>query len=116
MAEDRNNLLQENSRMRLVSWRAKRVGKLYGFATVQLPIGLRLIDVPVVRGKDGPWAVVPTKPEVDKDGRQRRGVDGKPAFAPVMAWCSRRLEDAFSRRVVELVRAAHPADLVPMAA
>jgi len=63
-----------------------------------------------------PWAVLPTKPEVDKDGRQRRGVDGKPAFAPVMAWCSRRLEDAFSRRVVELVRAAHPADLVPMAA
>ncbi len=99
-------------RMRLVGWRRLRQGKLFGFAEVELPIGLRLYDVPVLRGADGqPWAALPTKPQVDRDGRQRRDAAGRAAYARVAAWRSRRLETAFSQRVVALVRAAYPSDL-----
>ena len=100
-------------RMRLVSWRRLRQGNLFGFAEVELPIGLLLYDVPVLRGQDGqPWAALPTKPQVDREGHHRRDAAGKPAYSKVAAWRSRRLETAFSQRVVELVRRAHPGDLV----
>jgi hypothetical protein len=98
--------------MRLIGWRPLRQGQLFGFAELELPIGLRLYDVPVLRGRDGqPWATLPTKPQVDRDGHQRRDATGKPAFARVMAWRSRRFEQAFSERVVALIRQAHPGDL-----
>jgi hypothetical protein len=34
----------EGPRMRLVSWKPMAKGSLCGFATVELPIGLKLID------------------------------------------------------------------------
>ena len=34
----------ERPRMRLVSWKPMAKGSLCGFATVELPIGLKLID------------------------------------------------------------------------
>jgi hypothetical protein len=37
-------------RMRLLGWRRLRQGKLLGFAEVESPIGLKLYDVPVLRG------------------------------------------------------------------
>jgi hypothetical protein len=99
-------------RMRLLGWRRLRQGKLYGFVELELPIGLRIFDVPILRGQDGqPWAALPTKAQIDRDGHQRRDETGKPAYARVMAWRSRRLEEAFSARVVEMVRRAHPEDL-----
>ena len=104
--------LRPQYRMRLLGWRRLRQGKLFGFAEVELPIGLKLYDVPVLRGLDGqPWATLPTKPQVDRAGHQRRDDTGKPAYARVIAWRSRRLEEAFSARVVGLVRQAHPDDL-----
>ncbi|MGA8758892.1 MAG: hypothetical protein WB611_21795 [Stellaceae bacterium] len=100
-------------RMRLLGWRRLRQGKLFGFAEIELPIGLKLYDVPVLRGQDGqPWAAMPTKPQVDRDGHHRRDDTGKPAYARVVEWRSRRLEEAFSKRVVGLVRQAYPDDLV----
>jgi hypothetical protein len=100
-------------RLRLLGWRRLRQGKLYGFVNVELPIGLQVFDVPVLRGQDGqPWAALPTKPQVDRDGHQRHDGTGKAAYARVVAWRSRRLEQAFSQRVVDLVRRAHPEDLV----
>jgi hypothetical protein len=99
-------------RLRLVEWRRLRRGKLFGFAVIDTPIGLLIHDVPVLQGKDGPWACVPTKAQIDRHGRQRYdAVTGRPAYGRVLSWRSRRFEQEFSRRVVELVRAAHPEDL-----
>jgi len=102
--------------MRLIDWRPLRQGKLLGFATVELPVvGLRVHDVPVLQGRGGPWACVPTKPEVDRDGRQRRDVDGTPRYARVLSWTTRRYEQAFSARIVALVKARYPSDLADVA-
>jgi hypothetical protein len=101
------NEAAERPRLRLVSWKPASKGALRGFATVQLPIGLKLIDCPVLMGASGPWASLPSKPVLDRDGRHAKP-GGKPQFATVLEWRSRELADRFSIAVVDLVRAAHP--------
>jgi hypothetical protein len=93
--------------MRLVSWKPIAKGSLRGFATVELPIGLRLIECPVFVGSNGPWASLPSKPVLDREGKQVKP-NGKPQFATVLEWRDRALNDRFSESVIELVRAAHP--------
>src|SRR5438309_1638090 len=60
----------ERPKMRLIAWRPITKGTLRGFATVELPIGLKLIDCAVFVGVRGAWASPPAKPLIDKDGRQ----------------------------------------------
>jgi hypothetical protein len=100
------------TQMRLVDWRRLQQGKLLGFATVELPLGLRIAEVPLLRGAEGVWATLPGKPELDRDNRTvRTGPDGRPLYRELLTWRSRRLRQAFSERVVELVRAEYPDDL-----
>jgi DNA-binding cell septation regulator SpoVG len=77
-------------RMRLVSWKPLAKGSLRGFATVELPIGLKLIDCPVLVGPNGPWASLPSKPVLDRHGRQAKS-DDKAIFTPVLEWRDRRI-------------------------
>ena len=58
-------------RMRLVSRKSIAKRNLRGFAAVELPIELKLIDRAVFVGTNGAWARAPAKPQLDKDGRQR---------------------------------------------
>jgi hypothetical protein len=97
----------ERPRMRLVTWKPLIKGSLRGIATIELPIGLKLIDCPLLIGPNGPRASLPSKPVLDREGRHAKP-DGKPQFAPVLEWRSRELGDRFSAAVVALVRAAHP--------
>jgi len=78
-----------------------------GFATVELPIGLKLIECPVIIGPKRPRASLPSKPVLDREVKHARP-DGKPQFAPVLEWRDRALSDRFSTAVVALVCAAHP--------
>jgi hypothetical protein len=94
--------------MRLVGWRPLTKGSLRGFASIELPIGLKIFDVPVLVGKNGPWASLPSKPQIDREGRQKTGADGKAAFSPVLEWRDRDLANRFSEAVVALVLAQHP--------
>jgi hypothetical protein len=98
-------------RMRLISWKPPVKNSLRGFATIELPIGLKIHDIQVLVGKNGPWASLPSKPQLDRDGRRKTDANGKAAFAPVLEWRSREMSKRFSKAVVALVRAAHPDDL-----
>jgi hypothetical protein len=93
--------------MRLVAWKPMAKGALRGFATVALPIELKLIDCPVLVGPNGPWASLPSKPVLDREGKQVRP-SGKPQFPPVPEWRNRELNDRFSAAVIALIRAAPP--------
>jgi hypothetical protein len=97
--------------MRLISWKPLLKGALRGFATVELPIGLTIADIPVLVSHGVPWATLPSKPQLDQDGRHRRDANGKPAYSPILRWRDKDLSNRFSATVVELVRAAHPGDL-----
>ncbi|MFI4948007.1 MAG: hypothetical protein ACHQC9_04335 [Alphaproteobacteria bacterium] len=83
-----------------------------GFATIELPSGLVLHQCPVFRGSDGKaWVALPAKPVLDRDGRHRHDINGKPQYAPVAEWRSRAIADRFSAAIIELVRTAHPGAL-----
>ena len=98
----------ERPRMRLVTWKPLIKGNLFDFATIELPIGLKLIDCPVLIGPNRPRASPPSKPRFDKDRRQKADVNGKRAFEPVLEWRGRGLSDRFSAAVVALICTAHP--------
>jgi hypothetical protein len=97
--------------LRLVSWQPFKKGPLRGFATVELPIGLKIFDVPIRTGTNGLWAGLPAKPEIDRDGRRKTDINGKPVYAEVLRWRDRATADRFSQAVVALLRQAHPDDL-----
>jgi hypothetical protein len=105
------NARTERLKMQLVSWKPLLRGSLRGFARVELAIGLTLIDCPafVLNGKAG--VSLPSKLQIDRDGRQRTDASGKPAWAAVLEWRDRSLADRFSAAVVAEIRAAHPGAL-----
>jgi hypothetical protein len=90
----------------LIGFSHRVKGPLRGFATVELPCGLRIADVMVFVGPTGAWATLPGKPVLDPDGRHVV-IDGKKQWAPLLEW-RRGLNSRFSAAVVELVSAEHP--------
>jgi hypothetical protein len=96
--------------MRLVGWKSLVKGSLRGYATVELPIGLKIHDVPVLIGPNGPWASLPSKPQIDKDGRHKTDANSRAAYSPVLEWRDRTLADP-SAAVVALVHAEYAGDL-----
>lgn len=92
----------------LRAFRPLAKGKLRGFASVELPCGLVLIDLPVFIGRNGPWAALPRKAVLDSERRQKLDPNGKPSFQAIAEWCTRALADAFSASVIELIAAAYP--------
>jgi hypothetical protein len=97
-------------KIRLISWKPLVKNSLRGFATVELPIGLKIVDCPVLVSNGKAWASLPTKPMLDRDGKHVKP-DGKPQYSAILEWKSRDLADRFSEAVVELVRQTHPGDL-----
>jgi hypothetical protein len=101
----------ERKSMQLIGWRPIRKGGLRGFAAVRLPNGLVLIDCPVCRASNGRFfASLPSKPVLDESGQHAKP-NGKALYTPMARWPSKDVNTAWGDRVVQLVRAAHPADL-----
>jgi hypothetical protein len=92
----------------LLTWRPIHKGSLVGVVDVELLMSLRLFGVLILRGANGLWAALPTRPELDREKRQKAGADGKPAYARVAQWRTRELGDRFSAAILDLVRAEHP--------
>ena len=100
--------LAERPRMQLLSWKPVRKGKLFGFARVALPSGLRISDIPIIAGRNGAFAALPAKPQIDAEGRVKRDDRGKALYLPILEWRDRDIAGRFSDTVVALVRTAHP--------
>ena len=98
----------ERPRMRLISWKPITKGSLRGFVAVELPIGLKIHDVPVLVSNGKAWAALPSKPQIDKEGKHKTDANGKAAYVPVLEWKNRELNDRFSAAVVEIIRREHP--------
>jgi hypothetical protein len=93
--------------MRLISWKSLVKNSLRGFATIELPIGLKIVDFPVLVSNGKAWVSLPTKPVIDRDGKHVKP-DGKPQYSAMLEWKNRDLGDRFLAAVIELVRAAYP--------
>ena len=97
----------ERPRLRLIAFKAVHKNSLRGFASVELPSGLRITDCPVLTSRGKAWATLPSKPVLDRDGKQVE-VSGKRQYAALLEWRDRDLADGFSAAVVALVEAEHP--------
>jgi hypothetical protein len=97
--------------MILRGWRPTRGGgSLVGFATIELPIGLVLFDIPVHCSHGRPWAALPGRPVLDDSGRRAEDParPGKRAWVAMGKWRDRDIAGRWSDAVVALVRGAHP--------
>ncbi|MGH7194444.1 MAG: hypothetical protein ACREJM_13065 [Candidatus Saccharimonadales bacterium] len=93
--------------MRLVDWRPLIKGALKGFVSVELPVGLQILDCPVLTSGGKSWVSLPAKPQLDRDGHPIVK-NGKAQFSAILKWRDRALSDRWSDAVVALIRAAHP--------
>ena len=95
--------------VRLLSFKPVRKNTLRGFASVEFPNGLQVFDIVVGESNGETWAMLPTKPILDPEGRHVRDeASGKPKYAPFLAWNDPALRKRFSKAVAEAVRLAHP--------
>ena len=78
-----------------------------GHASVRLPIGLKITDIPVCTSHGRTWASLPSKPILDRD---RRHVEegGKKKYAVILQWGDRATADRWSDAFVDLVHQQHP--------
>jgi hypothetical protein len=97
----------DRARMTLKTFKPIVKGALRGFATVQLPIGIVIADVPICTSHGKTWASLPSKPILDADGRHAEE-GGKRKYAPILRWANRATADRWSQAVVDLVRQHHP--------
>jgi hypothetical protein len=93
--------------MLLLAFKRVVKGALRGFATIELPSGLRITDCPVLVSSGKAWATLPSKPVLGADGRQSV-IDGKRQYVAILEWKSRDLSTRFSQAVVDLVQQQHP--------
>jgi hypothetical protein len=95
--------------MTLRSWKRISKGALVGFAAISLPNGLEIDDVPVLVSAGKPWASMPAKPVITKEGTVARlPGSSKLQYVSIVRWRDRELSQGFSRRVVDLVRERDP--------
>src|ERR1700730_2936041 len=99
----------ERPRMTLRSWKPMCKGSLIGFAAISLPAGLEIDDIPVLMTDGKARATLPARPVISSDGRVVK-IPGtsKNQYVSFLRWRDRAVSTAFSQRVVELVRQAHP--------
>jgi hypothetical protein len=96
-------------RMELRGWQPVRRGTLLGFADTTLRIGLQIDDVAVLTTHDKAWTTLPARPVITADGRVAKlPGSSKTQYVAFLRWRDRAQNDAFSQRVVELVRAIDP--------
>jgi hypothetical protein len=96
---------------RLAAWKPHRSCSLYGFATIELVVGLRLNDYPIFDGPKGPCISLTTGPALHRDWQRRIDANGKGIYLPRAEWRGRALADEFSQEVIAPVRQTLPEDL-----
>jgi hypothetical protein len=93
---------------RLVAWRAlpNSTTSLIGHATVEMPSGLTITDVPVFLRDSGTLSVgLPSRALVDGEGHQLRDADGKRRYAPSINFATPAARTRWSTAIVALLEA-----------
>jgi hypothetical protein len=81
---------------------------LRGFARVRTPSGIVFHHVAIHKRDDATWASPASKPQLNRDGVQTKGTDGKGLWVPVVSFASKELRDRFSAAVIAALRDRYP--------
>jgi hypothetical protein len=84
---------------------------LRSFASVELPIGRKLVDCSVLVSNRKVWVSLLSKPVPDRDGRQKTDPYGRLVYASLLNCRSRELSDRFSDVVIAAIREIYPTAL-----
>jgi DNA-binding cell septation regulator SpoVG len=96
------------SKVRVINCRRHRSGALCGYIDVEFPYGLVLTDLPVFAGPRGNWVGMPTRPQIDSQGRAKTDANGKIAYQPIGRWIEKKIADRFSSYIVFLIEQQFP--------
>ncbi len=92
----------------ILEWRTVAKNTLRGFALVRQPSGMVIADIGLHQREGKAWASPPSKPMLDRDGRQMRDADGKARWSNLISFADRATQTTWSDAVVAAVRAQHP--------
>jgi hypothetical protein len=96
---------------KVLRWLTRRntTGSVIGFVDVELPSGLRLLDLRFGLGPRGTYYVLPpAEMQRDRDGQPVLDERGKPRWYPRLAFRNERVRQHFQGRVIDALRTAHP--------
>jgi DNA-binding cell septation regulator SpoVG len=84
-------------------------GSMLAFLDVELPSGIIIRDVRLMRGQNGdPWIVMPSIKQTDRDGNPIIGDKGKPLYRSLVDFKDRATRDKFTAALIAVVRREHP--------
>ena len=95
----------DRQRTQLLDFRPILKGKLLGFAKVELPIGLRISDIPILAGKTA------SLPHCRQDLSlisTRLDASGRPVYRASIEFRNRRIAERFNTAVLDALRREHP--------
>lgn len=91
--------------MRCVDFKSVERATLRGFAVIEMPSGLVLLDVSL-HARDGKrWCSPPSKPMIDRDRRLMVDDDGKPRYAPLIEFIDAKTRFRWSSACVAAIDA-----------
>jgi hypothetical protein len=87
-----------------------KIGKntLVGKCNVELPIGLKIREIMILKSNGKRWAAMPSLPRLDKDKKQMIGENGKPLYNFILEWRDRSMGDRFSQAVLDALDLDQP--------
>jgi hypothetical protein len=95
--------------VKLMAWRPQRSNTLRGFATIRVePPGLVIHDLPVHRNSESCYALLPGKPQINRDGQCLVDDRGKRKHSPVVEVPDRHTRERLSAAAVALVQRHDP--------
>jgi DNA-binding cell septation regulator SpoVG len=87
---------------------AQTSGSCLAYVSVELPSGLVLNDLRLMKKADGFWIGMPSRKQVNRDGMDRLNRDGKPIYSQDVEFRDRLTSDRFRDAILDLVRREHP--------
>jgi len=86
-------------------WRRLERNTLRGFLTLELPSGLILRECTYHRAATGAeWIGLPGKPQLDRDGRQRKDATGKALYTSIVEFKGKEPRERFQAAALAAVR------------
>lgn len=85
-----------------------RSGQMLAFLLVETPCGMIIHNCRLMVGRNGAWVAMPSKPQLDCDGRPLLDANGRQTYSQIVEFCNRATADKFRDLVLNAVRKQHP--------
>ena len=93
----------------VLNWKPVAADRLRGFCDAQLPSGMVLHEISIMRGEDGQfWANPPAKPMIDRAGHVMLDNNGRRRYTSCVSFADAATKRRFSAAVIEALRQTFP--------